>query len=212
MASGGWINKYVIADLPAEIKEAYAEFHHVPAMVVNVALTNWRFLYRLGYSAARWFGDGFGFSCNIRRSMVVGDYQPSMHPDKPTILTFYMGLYTRGHSASEQGPLGRARLLSTSFAEYERQCREQMVKMFGDTGFDPSKDIGGIILNRWGHARLVQPPGWYFGRDGKLPVREVVQRGFGRVAIGHSELNGHQSVGGAMSQGRRAVEQVLRLL
>ena len=212
MASGGWVNKHVIVDLPTEIKEAYGEFHHAPALVVNVALTNWRFLYKLGFAACRWFGDGFGFSCNIRRSMVAGDYRPQLHPDKPTILTFYMGLYTPGRSAYEQVVLGRERLMSTMFADYERQCREQMIKLFGDSGFDPSRDIAGIILNRWGHARLVQPPGWYYGRNGEPPAREVVEKGFGRVAIGHSELNGHQSVTGAMRQGQRAVEQVLKLL
>src|SRR5436309_8778453 len=40
---------------------------------------------------------------------------------------------------------------------------------------------------------------------------EIVQRGFGRIAIGHSELNGHQSVTGALAQGKGAAEQVLSL-
>jgi spermidine dehydrogenase len=212
MASGGWMNKHVIADLPSAIKEAYREFHHAPVLVANVALTNWRFLYKLGFSACRWFGDGFGFSCNLRQSIVVGDYHPPLHPDKPTVLTFYMGGYAPGHPAEEQVVIGRTRMLNTMFADYERQCRTQMIKLFGDAGFDPSNDIAGIILNRWGHARLVQPPGWYWGRNGNSPVREVVQQGFGRIAIAHSELYGHQSVNGAMAQGRRAVEQILKLL
>uniref|UniRef100_UPI0040475AB7 hypothetical protein n=1 Tax=Roseivirga sp. TaxID=1964215 RepID=UPI0040475AB7 len=31
MASGGWINKHIIRDLPEEIKEAYNEFTYAPA-------------------------------------------------------------------------------------------------------------------------------------------------------------------------------------
>jgi spermidine dehydrogenase len=178
-------------------------------MVVNVALTNWRFLYKLGASAARWFGDGFGFSCNIRRPMVAGAYHPPLHPDRPTILTFYLGLYTRGKSAAEQGSLGRQQLLATTYADYERQLRRHLTRLFADYGFDPRKDIAGIILNRWGHARVLQPPGFYYGSGGKPAAREIVQRGFGRIAIGHSELNGHQNVTGALAQGKRAVEQVL---
>jgi spermidine dehydrogenase len=209
MASGGWMNRYTIADLPAAMKSAYAEFVYAPALVVNVALTNWRFLYKLGAPSIRWFGGDFGFTCNIRRPMLVGDHHPPLHPDRPTVLTFYMGLYSPGRPASEQGALARAKLLAATYADYERTIRGHMVRLFGDHGFDPRTDIAGIILNRWGHARLVQPPGFYYGRDGKLAGRQIIEKGFGRIAIGHSELNGHQSVTGAMAQGKRAAEQVM---
>lgn len=209
MASGGWVNKHVLADLPSAIGDAYGQFYYAPAMVVNVALTNWRFLYELGAPACRWFGDGFGFSCNIRRPMVAGAYQPPFHPDQPTILTFYLGLYTPGQSAYDQGVMGRAKLLEASYADIERRIRQQMITLFLDAGFNPSSDIAGIVLNRWGHARLLQPPGFHFGRDGKLSPREVVEQGYGNVLIAHSELNGHQNFTGAMAQGKRAAEQAL---
>ena len=41
--------------------------------------------------------------------------------------------------------------------------------------------------------------------------REVVQRGFGRIAIAHSELNGHQSWTGGMQQGYRGAQQILSM-
>lgn len=209
MATGGWINRRVIADLPKEIADAYAEFIHAPALVINVAVTNWRFLYKLGVSSCRWFHGDFGFACNIRRSMVTARYRPRLHPDEPTILTFYMGAYTPGLSARDQTMVGRAKILSTPFADYERRCREHLLELFEDTGFDPRRDIAGIIVNRWGHARVVQPPGWYFGQPGRPSPREVVERGFGKIVIAHSELNGHQNVTGAMSRGHQAVQQIL---
>jgi spermidine dehydrogenase len=211
MASGGWITKHVLVDLPEDIRGAYGEFLYGPSMVVNVALTNWRFLYKLNAPAVRWFGNGFGFTCNIRRTMVSGRSTPPLNPDKPTVLTYYLGLYTPGRSAYEQGVMGRAKLLGTSYADYERQIREQMTRLFSGSGFDAKRDIAGIILNRWGHARVVQPPGWHFGHDGNPAPRDIVMRGYGRIAIGHSELNGHQSAGGAMAQGKRAAEQILKL-
>ena len=89
----------------------------------------------------------------------------------------------------------------------ERAIRAQLSRQFSSAGFDPRRDVAGIILNRWGHARLVQPPGWFYGTGPDSPApREVVARGFGRIAIGHSELNGHQSATGAMAQGRRLGE------
>jgi spermidine dehydrogenase len=141
--------------------------------------------------------------------MRVGGETPPFHPDRPVVLTFYLGLYEPGRSAAEQGAAGRARMLEASYADYERRIRHQMVRLFADAGFDPRRDIAGIVLNRWGHARLLQPPGFHFGRDGAPSPLEVVARGFGRIAIGHSELNGHQSMSGAMTQGRQAAEQAL---
>jgi spermidine dehydrogenase len=141
--------------------------------------------------------------------MVAGGYQPPFHPDKPTILTFYLGLYTPGLKAYDQGVMGRAKLLEASYADVERRIRTQMDMLFRDAGFNPKSDIAGIVLNRWGHARLLQPPGFHYGRDGKPAPREIVEKGYGKILIAHSELNGHQNFTGAMAQGKRAAEQVL---
>lgn len=56
---------------------------------------------------------------------------------------------------------------------------------------------------------VLQPPGFYYGRERKRPAREIVQQGFGQIAIAHAELNGHQNATGALAQGKRAAEQVL---
>jgi spermidine dehydrogenase len=208
VASAGWVNRHTIADLPKEIRTAYEEFQYAPAMSVNVALTNWRFLYQLQAPAVRYFNGEFGWSCNIRQQMTAGAYHPPLDPDRPTVLTFYLGLYTPGRPAAEQGNLGREKMLATSYGDFERQIRSQMTTLFRDAGFDPVKDVAGIILNRWGHARVMQPPGFYYGRDGKPPAREIVQQGFGKIALAHAELNGHQNATGALMQGKRASEQI----
>ncbi len=211
MASGGWMNRYVVRDLPSEYETAYKQFHHAPMLVANVALTNWRFMYKLGVTACRWF-DGFGFSCNIRRPMVVGAYRQPLDPDKPTVLTFNVSFPYPGRPAKEQGAQGRWELQTTRYRDYERQIREQMVRLFGQAGFDPKRDIAGIILNRWGHAYIVPQPGFYFGRDGRPAPRDVIRQRFGRIAFGHSELRGHQNwIGGAI-EGQRAARQALEVL
>ncbi|MEP6491220.1 MAG: FAD/NAD(P)-binding protein [bacterium] len=203
-ASGGWVTKHLVAGLPSEIAQAYATFQYAPALIVNVALSNWRFMHKLGITAARWFDDnGLGFVANIRRQMTIGGYRAPVDPDQPTVLTFYMGLYTPGKTAAEQGALNRAKLFATSYADYERTLLTQLRRQFASSGFVAKRDVAGIILNRWGHARLVQPPGWFYGTAGAAAPREIVAKGFGRISIGHSELNGHQSATGAMAQGKR---------
>lgn len=212
MATGGWINRYVALDLPEEYRAAYEKFHHAPMLVANVALTNWRFMHKLGVTACRWFDDYFGFSCNIRRPMLVGNYRPPLHPDQPIIMTFYVPLVRPGKPVRQQGAIARGELLSTSFREYERRIRARMVRMFGAAGFDPRRDVAGLILNRWGHAYVCPAPGFHFGRDGQPAPRDVVKKRYGRIAFGHAEFEGHQNYSAALINGVRAMHQVMEVL
>lgn len=210
MASGGWVNRHIVKDLPEQHRRAYEAFHHAPMMVVNVALINWRFLYELGYTAFRWF-DGFGFFCNLRNSMQIGDHRPRLDPNQPTVLTLYVPFMFPGLPLREQTTRGRTELLSTSFFDYEKKILDQFTTMFGATGFDPVKDVAGIVLNRWGHAYVCPQPGFYFGQNAEKGPSDVIRQPHGRVTFGHSELRGHQYWSGAMSEGRRATAQVFEM-
>lgn len=207
MASGGWSSRYAVADLGPEYREAFEDFVRAPMLVVNVALRNWRALYDLGLTAAS-YRDRFGFCCNIRQSMVVGDYRPPLHPDKPTILTFYVPFERPGAPIRAQAASARQELLGTSYREYEVKIREQLMRLFGRGGFDARRDVAGIILNRWGHAYVCPAPGFYFGRNGKPAAPEVLRRATGRVAFANADLNGHQNWLDATAEGRRAVMQL----
>lgn len=211
MAGGSWMTRHAVIDLPPEYIAAYKQFYRSPMLVVNVALNNWRFLYNLGITACHWFS-GFGFTCNIRQPMLVGDYRPPLHPDKPIVLTFYVPFYYPGLSTEDQGARGRAELLGTSYVEYERMIRRQMIKLFSSGGFNPGTDIAGIILNRWGHAFVDAQPGFYFPKDGGPAPRDVVRRRFNRISFAHSELVGTQHWPGAAAEGRRAAHQVFSVL
>jgi spermidine dehydrogenase len=209
MATGGWMNRYVVRDLPREHREAYARFVHAPFLVANVALTNWRFLHRLGITAAIWNRDDgdFGYACNIRNPMQVGNYQPPLDPTQPAILTFYTPFHRPGWPIREQAALGRAELLRTSYPGYERKIFAQMRRLFSAYGFDPRRDVAGLILNRWGHAFSVPFPGFFGGASGRAP-RDVIRTPYGRIAFAHSELDGLQHWGPAADEGRRAFNQL----
>jgi len=209
MATGGWMNRYVVRDLPPAYQEAYGRFIHAPILVANVALTNWRFLQRLGVTAAIWEhgSDDFGYACNIRTPMQVGGYQPPLDPDRPMVLSFYTPFHRPGLPPRAQAVRGRMELLTTTYPEYERQIHRQMVKLFGGSGFDPAHDVAGLILNRWGHAYSVPFPGFFGGATGAAP-RDVIRQPHGRVAFAHSELVGWQHWGPAADEGRRAVTQL----
>ncbi len=208
MACGSRLSRKVVSGLPVGHLDAYSQFHVSPILVANVAITNWRFLYRLGFTACKW-QSGFGFTCNIRKPMYVGNYRPPLHPDKPTLLTFYVSFHQPGLSIEEQGESGRKKLLGTSYAEFESQIIGQMKQLFSDAGFNAAKDTAGIVLNRWTYGYVNPQPGFYYGKDGRPAPRDVIRKPFGRIAFAHAELNGHQHWVAAVDEGRRAARQAM---
>ena len=93
--------------------------------------------------------------------------------------------------------------------QFELEVRKQLVRLFGEQGFDPREDIAGIILNRWGHAYVSPQPGFYFGQNGNPPAREVVRKGYGRISFGHSELTGVQAWSNGITEGGRAAREAI---
>ena len=212
-AIGGWVNKYIIQDLPGEYEDAFGKLVYGSNMIVNVALRNWRPMAKLGVSACHFFTDnGLGGYCNIRRPMVFGDNQSPLDPEKPVVLTFYIGFTKPGLPAKEQAAAIRWELMSKSYADIEASVRQQLTTMFGSLGFDDKQDIAGIIVNRWGHSYVAAIPGFFHGDNGKPALQQVVTRPFGRIAFGHSEHKGIQEWFGAVEHGERAARQVLEIL
>ena len=82
--------------------------------------------------------------------------------------------------------------------------------MFAASSFDAKRDIAGIILNRWGHAYASPQPGFFFGKDGKPPFRDILRNSsFGRIAFANTELSGDPSHVTAIEEGERAAAQLL---
>ncbi|MGH7604989.1 MAG: NAD(P)-binding protein [Gemmatimonadaceae bacterium] len=209
MAGGSWTTKHIVRDLPASHQEAYAQFYRSPCMMVNVAVHNWRFLYKMGISGCRWFG-GLGNDLTVRKLATIDGIAPSFGPDSPTVLTIKVLFAKPGLSIGEQGIRGRAELLGTSFAQYERTIRQQLADMFAPGGFDPRRDIAGIILNRWGHAYVNPQPGFFFGADGKPAPRDVLRdKPHGRIAFANTDLAGASDHRNSIREADRAVQQLL---
>jgi len=212
LAGGSWTARHLVRGLPESHRAAYAEFHRSPCLVANVALRNWRFLYRLGLHECRWF-EGIGNYFAVRRTAAMGPVSPGISPDSPVVLTLKILFSYPGAPIGEQVVRGRTELLTTSFQEYERRIREQLAVMFSRSGFDARRDVAGLILNRWGHAYLSPQPGFFFGRDGRPAPGEVLrQRPVGRIAFANSDVTGIMDHRASILEAHRAVGQVLERL
>lgn len=209
LAGGSWTTKHIVQDLPESHRNAYAEFHRSPCLMANVAVRNWRFLYKMGMSGCRWF-EGIGNYMEVRKLALTGAGNSTIGPDSPIVLSLKILYSHPGRSTEEQGNLGRAELLTTSFREYERRIREQLNEMFAVSGFDAKRDIAGIILNRWGHAYLSPQPGFFFGREGRPAPREVLRNApFGRIAFANTDLAGAMDHRYSILEAQRAVRQLI---
>ncbi|MGI9073815.1 MAG: NAD(P)-binding protein [Bryobacteraceae bacterium] len=209
MAGGSWTTKHIVRDLPSVCRDAYAQFYRSPCLMANVAVRNWRFLYKLGLTECQWF-EGLGNYVVVRKMATLGTDPTSINPDTPTVLTLKILFSYPGLPIDAQTSRGRTELLSTPFRVYERRIREQFTSMFARSGFDSNRDIAGIILNRWGHAYLSPQPGFFFGKDGKPGPGDVLrQTPYGRIAFANSDLTGIMDHRTSILEAHRAIQQIL---
>jgi spermidine dehydrogenase len=209
MAAQQHVNKRVVTDLPDAHKKAMDQFMHSPMMIVNVAVRNWKFMDKLGVASVRWFDDDFGWFTTLRKQMILDGEEPMpLDPDKPTVLTMYNSFCIPGLPVEQQTVAARMRMFGMSYAEVENRVRDQFTKMFAEGGFDADRDIAAITINRQGHAYVVTPPGFFFGKNGQAAPSDVIRQMHGRIAFAHAELIGAQMWEGAVHEGERAGQQV----
>jgi spermidine dehydrogenase len=205
-------NRHICRDISPDYRDAMNGFHHAPMLTVNVALRNWKFLDKLGIASARWF-EGFGWWVSLRRNLEIpGQVTQPLDPSKPVVLTMYNPFPLPGVPFPAQCTAARMQLFGMTFAQIESQVRAQFTKMFGDYGFDANRDIAGIIANRWGHAYIVDPPGFFFGKEGKPAAKDIIRKRYNRLSFGHSELSGAQMWETAAEEGERAGQQILEVI
>ena len=210
MAGGSWTTKHIVRDLPADRHEAYSQFYRTPCMMANVAVRNWRFLYKMGISGCQWF-EGLGNYMQVRKLATCGADSPTIWPgfaDGAHAQSFVYVSRPADRAAGTHGPRGadsplRSANTSARFASSSPTCL-----LAPDS--TPRRDIAGIILNRWGHAYTSPAPGFFFGKDGKPAPGDVLRAApFGRIAFANTDLSGVADHRSSIIEADRAVGQLL---
>ena len=121
-----------------------------------------------------------------------------------------------GLSAQEQWKAGRHEILATSFETYEREIREQMDRVLGPGGFDSTRDIEAITVNRWPH-------GYAYGQNAETGEVAFVldefpyesgawvqgRKRYGRIAIANSDAAADAMTESAIGEAHRAVSELI---
>ena len=201
---------YLCPELPEKQKEALHEAVKSPLVYTSVALRNWQSFKKLGIHevyAPGAYHSGFGLNSQVD----IGDYRSPTSPDDPILIRMLRVPARPGLTEHEQNKVGRAELLATSFATFERNIRDQLARTLGEGGFDPARDIEAITVNRWPHGYAAEFNPLF---EPLLPLEQqpqvIARAKFGRIAIANSDAGAAAYTDSAMDQAHRAVGELLR--
>jgi spermidine dehydrogenase len=201
---------YLCPELPPQQKAALHAAVRSPLVYTSVALRNWQAFKKLGvhhvYAPGSYHSD-FGLNPRVD----IGDYRSPVAPEEPMLIRMLRVPTQPGLTEHEQNKAGRAELLATPFATFERNIRDQLARTLGGAGgFDPARDIVAITVNRWPHGYSAEFNPLF---EPVLPLeqqRHVIARArFGRIAIANSDAGAAAYTDSAIDQAHRAITELL---
>ena len=201
---------YLCPELPSAQKEALHSLVKTPLVYTSVALRNWRSFHKLGIRHVYAPG-GYHTNISLNPKVDIGAYRSPISPDDPILVHMTRTPCKPGLSEHEQNKAGRAELLATSFATFERNIRDQLARTLGPGEFDPASDITAITVNRWPHGYA---PEYNPLSEPELPEARqpnVIGRArFGRITIANSDSGRAAYTDSAIDQAHRAVNELLQ--
>lgn len=200
---------FIVPELSEKQKEALRYGVKVPLVYTSVALKNWEAFRALGVSNVSAPGM-YHTTVRLEQPTIIGDYRPPVAPDQPILVRMLRTPCSPGAPARVQHRHGHADLMSTTFATFERNIRDQLARVLAGGEFDPARDIDAITVNRWPHGYAYEynplwDPEW---PPGESPC-EIGRKPFGRIAIANSDAAAAAYMDQAMDQAYRAVNEVL---
>jgi len=203
---------YLCPELPEKQKESLSYLVKAPLVYTHVALRNWTSFAKLGVHHIVAPGAYHTYAA-LDYPVSLGGYEFPGKPEQPMALWMFRTPCKPGLPTRDQHRAGRAELLQTPFSQFERNIRDQLARMLGGGGFDPTRDIQGITVNRWAHGYAYEPkpynalfdPEW---KEGEQPWL-LGRKRFGRLAIANSDAGASAETDAAIDQAWRAVGELL---
>lgn len=202
---------HIMPELPSEQKQALARSVKMPIVYLNVVARNWQAFVKAGVSQICSPG-AFYTNTKLDFPVSIGGYQFSRNPSEPIVVHMENMPLTpnQGLTNIAQFQLGRHKIMSTTFAEYEKQAVEQLDRMLGPAGFQSAKDISAITVNRWPHGYAYSENSLFDPETDGPPAYEIARKRFGNVAIANTDSAWYADSSVAIDQAWRAVGELTR--
>lgn len=203
---------YLCPELPDKQKEALAYLVKKPLVYTHVAINNWKTFEKLGIHHVVAPGSYYSYVA-LDFPVSLGEYHFSSSPEEPMVLFMLRTPCKPGLPMRDQNRAGRAELLQITFAQFERNIRDQLRRTLGPAGFEPARDIAGITVNRWAHGYAFESnpyslfdPQW---KEGEQPW-VLGRKPFGKISIANSDSGASAETDMAIDQAFRAVGEILQ--
>jgi spermidine dehydrogenase len=202
---------YLCPELPDPQKRALHYPVKTPLIYANVALRNWTSLKTLGVSRVDAPGSYFS-TLSLNQVVDIGDYRSPRSPDQPMLIRMVRTPCQPGLSERDQNRAGQIDIFNTTFETFERKIRDQLARSLGPGGFDPTRDITAITVNRWPHGYAYEYNQLF---DPEWPEAErphVIGRArHGRITIANSDAGAAAYTDSAIDQAYRAVAELFAM-
>ena len=210
LACWNMVIPYLCPEMTDAQKEALAYNVKVPLAYTNVQLRNWTAFEKLKVHSVNCPGSFFT-AVEMDFPVSMGGYAFTKKPDESCVIHLQYVPVGPGTTAREKQRTGRMKMLSTPFATFERNIRDQLGRILGSGGFDPAGDILAITVNRWPHGYAYEynslyDPVW---PTGQAP-HEIGRRPFGNIHVANSDAGAFAYTNEAIDQGYRAVQEITR--
>ncbi len=203
---------YLCPEMSEPQKEALAYAVKQPLVYVNVQLRNWKAFEKLGVSGI--YAPNSYFSSTVLDFPVsMGSYKFPSSPEEPCLLHLLRTPCKPGLTAKEQFKAGRYELFTTPYATFEQKIHDQLNRMLAAGGFESSRDIQAITVNRWPHGYAYEYNSLFEPQNRPSSERPCVlgRKPFGRITIANSDSDGHAYTNIAIDQAYRAVQEVIAM-
>ncbi len=209
MAGWSMMIPYLVPELPQKQKDALHALVKTPLVYASVALRNWTAFKKLGVDRVMTPGLYFS-SFNLNPAVNIGGYRSVRSPQEPIVIRMLRTPASPGLPEYDQNRAGRMELLQTSFGDFERNIRAQLGRVLGPAGFDPARDIEGVMVNRWPHGYAPEYNSlWDKDYDAEHGPNLEARKRFGRIAIANSDSGMAAYTDSAIDQAWRAVNEIL---
>jgi spermidine dehydrogenase len=199
---------YIAAEAGDAQRAALHANVRAPLVYVNVLVRNWQPWHKLGV----WYIDNPGgtYSACLDFPVSLDGYKFSADPSKPTCIHLMHSptAPNQGLNMREQYRAGRGRLYTMSFADFEREIRDELGRMLNSAGFDFDRDVAAITVNRWPHGYAYTPTPLYDDPAQQAVIAREARRRIGRIAIANSDSGWDAYTHVAIDQAHRAVVEL----